>query len=180
MENSRNQTGIRKNESKLAELFLLQLQDIYWAEQRLVKTLPKMAEAAHSNELIEAFNGHLQETKGHVTRLERVFQAIGEEAEATKCHAMVGIIDEGEELIDRTAEGSAQRDAGLIFAGQKAEHYEIATYGGLVQLARTLGYENEARLLEQTLDEEKKADALLTSIATSGVNKWASQEAIEQ
>jgi ferritin-like metal-binding protein YciE len=162
--------------SKLREFFIEQLQDIYWAEQKLVKTLPKMEEAASSDELKQAFNGHLQETKNHVSRVEKVFDLIGEPADAKKCHAMAGIVDEGEEIIDETEENTAQRDVGLIFAGQKAEHYEIATYGGLIQLARTLGYTEAAELLGVTLAEEKKADSKLTQIAENGVNIHAKEE----
>ncbi|MBS1663933.1 MAG: ferritin-like domain-containing protein [Bacteroidetes bacterium] len=171
-------TEINTN-SKLQEFFIEQLQDIYWAEQKLVKTLPKMEEAAHSSELKQAFNGHLQETKNHVSRLEKVFDMMNVPAEAKKCHAIAGIVDEGEEIIDETEENTAQRDVGLIFAGQKAEHYEIATYGGLVQLARTLGYVDAAELLGVTLAEEKKADVLLTRIAESGINVQAKEEVSE-
>src|SRR5260221_13027384 len=162
--------------SKLQEFFIDQLQDIYWAEQKLVKTLPKMEEASNSGQLKQAFNSHLQETKNHVSRLEKVFELIGEPAEAKKCHAIAGIADEGEEIIDETEENTAQRDVGLIFAGQKAEHYEIATYGGLIQLARTLGYAEAAEVLGVTLAEEKKADNKLTQIAESGVNLKAKEE----
>ncbi len=116
--------------SKLQEFFVDQLQDIYWAEQKLVATLPKMEEAATSNELKHAFNSHLQETKNHVSRLEKVFDLIGEPADAKKCHAIAGIVEEGEDIIDETEVNTAQRDVGLIFAGQKVEHYEIATLIG--------------------------------------------------
>jgi len=171
-------TNVVKN-SRLQEFFVDQLQDIYWAEQKLVKTLPKMEEAANSNELKQAFNSHLQETRNHVSRLEKVFDLLGEPAEAKKCHAMVGITDEGEEIIDETEDNTAQRDVGLIFAGQKAEHYEIASYGGLVQLAQTLGYADIAEILGVTLAEEKKADGLLTSIAENGINVQAKEEVNE-
>ena len=162
--------------SKLREFFVDQLQDIYWAEQKLVKTLPKLEEAASSGELKQAFSSHLQETNNHVARLEKVFDLIGEPADSKKCHAIAGIVDEGEEIIDETEENTAQRDVGLIFAGQKAEHYEIATYGGLVQLARTLGYNEAAEVLAVTLAEEKKADSKLTEIAENGINVRAKQE----
>jgi ferritin-like metal-binding protein YciE len=165
--------------SKLQEFFIDQLQDIYWAEQRLVKTLTKMEEASNSNELKQAFNGHMQETRNHVSRLEKVFDMIGEPAEAKKCPAIARIIDEGEEIIDETEDNTAQRDVGLIFAGQKAEHYEIATYGGMVQLARTLGYTDIAEILGVTLAEEKKADSLLTRIAENGINVQAKEEVSE-
>jgi ferritin-like metal-binding protein YciE len=163
-------------DSKLREFFVQQLQDIYWAEKKLVKTLPKLEDAATTQELKDAFSDHHEQTKEHVNRIENVFRMIGEEVVATKCHAMVGIADEGEDIIDDTDAGSAQRDVGLIFAAQKAEHYEIATYGGLAQLARTLGYEDVTNIFEQTLAEEKQADALLTQIAESSVNYQASRE----
>jgi ferritin-like metal-binding protein YciE len=115
----------------------------------------------------------------HVTRLENVFQLMGEEPKALKCPAMAGIVDEGEDIIDETDKGTAQRDVGLIFAAQKAEHYEIATYGGLVTLARTLGMNEAVDLLEQTLDEEKVTDSLLTKIAEEDANVKASTEKIE-
>src|SRR5215469_5973128 len=165
--------------SKLQEFFIDQLQDIYWAEQRLTKALPKLEEAASSVELRQAFNSHLQETRNHVSRVEKVFELIGVPAHAKKCHAISGIVEEGEEIIDETEEHTAQRDVGLIFAGQKAEHYEIATYGGLVTLARTLGLSDAAEILSVTLTEEKKADSLLTRIAESGINVQAKEEVSE-
>lgn len=163
-------------DNKLHQFFLEQLQDIYWAEKKLVKTLPKLEEAATSSELKKAFADHLLETKNHVTRLENVFDLMGEEAKAKKCPAMAGIAEEGEEIIDETDENSAQRDVGLIFAAQKAEHYEIATYGGLTQLAKTMGHTEAANILAQTLQEEKKADDLLTQIAERNANVKANQE----
>jgi len=162
--------------SKLKEFFIDQLGDIYWAEKKLVKTLPKLEEAATTQQLKNAFSNHLRQTEQHVTRLEDVFNMIGEDAKAKKCPALAGIVDEGEEIIDDTDSGSAQRDVGLIFAGQKAEHYEIATYGGLVQLAKTLGYNEAANLMGQTLSEEKEADATLTQIAENNINYKASRE----
>lgn len=163
-------------DSKLREFFVDQLHDIYWAEKKLVKTLPKLEKAATSQELKDAFLNHCEQTKEHVTRLENVFNMIGEEVDSTKCPAMAGIIDEGSDIIDETDDGSAQRDVGLIFAGQKAEHYEIATYGGLCQLAKTLGYHEAANLMGQTLAEEKQADELLTQIAETCANPQASRE----
>ena len=163
-------------DSKLKEFFTDQLEDLYWAEKKLVKTLPKMREAATSAELKEAFGNHLMETQNHVSRLEQVFGIVGEDVDSKKCHAMAGIVDEGEDIIDDTDEGTAQRDVGLIFAGQKAEHYEIATYGGMVTLAKTLGYNDAADILHQTLEEEKQADALLTQIAKNNINYEASTE----
>ncbi|HXB96055.1 MAG TPA: ferritin-like domain-containing protein [Puia sp.] len=162
--------------SKLHEFFVDQLQDIYWAEQKLTGALATLEEAASSAELRQAFNSHRQETKNHVSRVEKVFELIGVPARAKKCPAIAGIVDEGEEIIDETEEHTAQRDVGLIFAGQKAEHYEIATYGGLVTLARTLGYKDAAEILSVTLAEEKKADNLLTRIAENGINVQANEE----
>ena len=162
--------------SKLKEFFIDQLQDIYWAEKKLVKKLHKLSEAATASRLKEALDNHLTQTRIHVDRLERVFGVLGKEAEGTKCPAMSGIVEEGEDIIDETDEGSAQRDVGIIFAAQKAEHYEIATYGGLAQLAKTLGYIEAKDLLGQTLQEERKADELLSQIAESGINYQASRE----
>jgi ferritin-like metal-binding protein YciE len=166
-------------DSKLKEFFVDQLKDIYYAEKKLVKTLPKLEEAATTPELREAFSNHLEQTEEHVNRLEQIFGMINEEVEGKKCHAMNGIVDEGEDIIDDTEEGTAQRDVGLIFAGQKAEHYEIASYGGLISLARTLGLNNAVDVLNQTLTEEKEADQLLTQIAENKVNYQASQETAE-
>jgi len=166
-------------DSKLREFFVDQLKDIYWAEQKLVKTLPKLEDAATTPELKEAFVNHLHQTEEHVSRLEQIFGMVNEEAEAKKCRAMSGIVDEGEHIIDETDEGTSQRDVGLIFAGQKAEHYEIATYGGLISLAKTLGLDGAASMLTRTLDEEKAADQLLTQIAENNVNYRASLEPAE-
>jgi ferritin-like metal-binding protein YciE len=162
--------------SKLKEFFLDQLKDIYWAEQKLVKTLPKLSEAAHSADLAAAFDSHLTETENHVSRLEQVFSLLGEEPKAVECPALKGIAKEGEEIIDETEDNTAQRDVGLIFAGQKAEHYEIATYGSLKQLANDMGQTEIADLLNQTLTEEKAANDKLTELATSGINRAAAQE----
>jgi ferritin-like metal-binding protein YciE len=162
--------------SKLREFFLDQLRDIYWAEKKLVKTLPKLSEAAHSEDLAAAFDSHLTETEEHVSRLEQVFSLLGEEAKAVECPALKGIAEEGEEIIDETEENTAQRDVGLIFAGQKAEHYEIATYGSLLQLAKDMGQSEIADLLAATLAEEKAANDKLTELATSGINREAAQE----
>ncbi|HLZ89220.1 MAG TPA: ferritin-like domain-containing protein [Puia sp.] len=166
----------KNTQSKLREFFIEQLQDIYWAEQKLVKTLPKLANAAHSADLREAFNNHLEETRNHVTRIEQAFRMINEEPDSQECQAIKGIIKEGEDIIDETEDETAQRDVGLIFAGQKAEHYEIATYGGLVQLAKTMGQSDVASLLQQTLMEEKMADQKLTEIAETSSNEAAARE----
>lgn len=177
--NTGTQRAVVSSDSKLHQFFMQQLQDVYWAEKKLVKTLPKMAEAATSNRLKQAFNDHLEQTINHVTRLENVFRLLGEEPKALKAPAMAGIVDEGADIIDETDDGSAQRDVGLIFAAQKAEHYEIATYGGLVQVARTMGHDDCAELLEQTLAEEKVCDNLLTKIAEEDANVKANTEKFE-
>jgi ferritin-like metal-binding protein YciE len=144
----------------------------------LVKTLPKLAKAAIAIELKNAFTEHLEVTKGHVDRLEQVFEILGHKAQAKKCEAMEGITKEGESIIEDTDEGTATRDVGLILAAQKAEHYEIATYGGLAQVARTLGHQDIADILQETLGEEKEADQSLSELAESTVNEQASEELV--
>lgn len=162
--------------SKLKEFFIDQLQDILWAEKKLTTTIEKLRDSATTIRLKESFNDHLKETKQHVERLNDIFALLNEKADEKKCKAMAGIIDEGEDIISETDKGTAQRDVGLIFAAQKAEHYEIATYGGLATLARTLGYNEVSDILEKTLLEEKQADEMLTYIAENGINFAASQE----
>lgn len=161
----------------LTDFFTDQLKDIYWAEKHLVKTLPKMKKAASSDELASAFEDHLEETRQHVVRLEKIFELMGQKSEAKKCDAMEGLTKEGDSIIEETKEGTATRDVGLIFAAQKVEHYEIATYGSLHQLALTLEYNEIADLLDATLNEEKEADKSLTSIAKTQVNYDAMEEA---
>jgi ferritin-like metal-binding protein YciE len=163
-------------ESGLQELFLNELKDIYWAEKHLVKSLPKMQKAATSTDLQEAIEDHLNKTKEHVTRVERVFALLGEKPQAKKCDGMEGLVEEGEGVLEDTEDGSSTRDAGIIIAAQKVEHYEIAAYGGLEQLARTLGRDDVAEILAQTLAEEKEADELLTEIAESKINYEAAEE----
>jgi uncharacterized protein (TIGR02284 family) len=163
-------------DSKLKEFFVNELKDLLWAEKKLVDTLPKMEEAANTVQLKEAFHSHLAQTEQHVSRLEQIFGVLGEDVDTTKCEAMSGIVDEGEDIIGETEEGTAQRDVGLIFAGQKVEHYEIASYGGMVTLAKTLGLDAAVKLLSQTLAEEKAADQLLTQIAETKVNYHAAAE----
>lgn len=169
-------TSESPDHSRLREFFLDELQDIYWAESKLVETLPKMAAAATAEKLKAAFTDHLTVTQKQVTRLEMAFSYLGEEAKGKKCEAMAGIVEEGEDIISETEDGSVTRDVGLILAGQKVEHYEIATYGALRQLAQTLGYREVAGLMQATLTEEKEADSLLTLIAESGVNYSAKTE----
>lgn len=169
----------RTSDSRLKEFFIDELKDIYWAEKHLVKTLPKMKKAATSTELQQAFEDHLETTNTHITRLEQIFEMLGEKAAAKKCDAMAGITEEGDGIISETEKGTATRDVGLIFAGQKVEHYEISTYGGLAQLARTLGLHEISGMLATTLSEEKEADQLLTKIAEDHVNYDAKAEPAE-
>ena len=175
-------TGTKKegfensNTSMLEDFLYEELKDIYWAEKHLTKVLPKMNKAATSEELKTAFSDHLEVTKTHVERLEQVFEMLNKKAQAKKCDAMAGIIEEGKGIIEETEKGTATRDVGLILAAQKVEHYEISTYGGLAQLATTLGLTDVADILRQTLQEEKETDQLLTQIAESNVNYEAAVE----
>lgn len=166
-----------KAEPAVMELFVDCIKDIYWAENHLVKSLPKMQKAATSSELSIAIGEHLEETKTHVTRLEQIFELLGEKPQAKKCDAMEGLSKEGEGIIESTEEGTATRDVGIILASQKVEHYEIATYGGIHQLAITLGLNEVADILAETLAEEKAADQKLTEVAESSVNYTAAEEA---
>ncbi|WDF58115.1 ferritin-like domain-containing protein [Flavobacterium sp. KACC 22758] len=159
----------------LRELFVDSLKDIYWAEKALTKALPKMAKNATSENLITAINDHLSVTEEQVKRLEQVFSLIGEKAAAKKCDAMEGLIKEGESIMEETEAGSV-RDAGIIAASQKIEHYEIATYGTLAAFATTLGEDDAVLLLEKTLAEEKEADTLLTEAAYNTINFDANEE----
>ena len=163
-------------EPALQELFTDSIGDIYWAENQLVKSLPKMIKAATSEKLKKGIEDHLEETKTHVTRLEKVFELLGKDAIAKKCDAMEGLTKEAEGIVEGTEEGTATRDVGIILASQKIEHYEIATYGGLTQLAKTLGHEDIADLLYKTLEEEKAADEKLTEVAENEVNYKAAEE----
>lgn len=160
--------------NSLQDLYLAELKDLYDAESRIVKALPKMAEAAKSPDLRTAFENHLEESRGHVDRLEQIFQKLNEAPKGDKCKGIVGILDEGENMID-TVEDSppAVNDAALIAAAQRVEHYEIAAYGTLRTFARRLGLEDHAALLNQTLQEEGAADKKLTSLAESYINEEA-------
>ena len=175
--------GIVKAKSSAAEglrdLFVDSLKDIYWAEKALTKALPKMAKNATSENLISAINDHLTVTQEQVARLEKVFSLVGEKAVAKKCDAMEGLIKEGEGIMEETEVG-AVRDAGIIAASQKTEHYEIATYGTLVAFATTLGEDDAVLLLEKTLAEEKEADTLLTEAAYNTINFDANEEDQDQ
>ncbi|RZJ70615.1 ferritin-like domain-containing protein [Flavobacterium sp.] len=156
-------------------LFVDGLKDIYWAENALVTALPKMRDNATSPALASAIDDHLAVTVNQVERLEDIFDILGEEAEGKKCEAMTGLIKEGENILEETVPGPV-RDAGIIAAAQKVEHYEIASYGTLVSFAKTLGENEAAELLTQTLAEEKEADTLLSDVATGSVNADAMEE----
>jgi ferritin-like metal-binding protein YciE len=156
----------------MEELFVDELRDLYDAEKQLTKALPKMAEAAQSDKLRAGFEEHLQQTEGHVERLERIFEALGEKATGKKCAAMSGLIKEGGEVASRTEE-NAVRDAGLIAAAQKVEHYEIAGYGSAKAHAALLQNREAVRLLDQTLQEEKTTNEKLNQLAQSGINSQA-------
>lgn len=169
-------TAQKSDETMLKELFLEELKDIYWAEKHLTKALPKMAKAATSQELNNAFQQHLTQTEGQIARVEEVFEILGQPARAKKCEAMEGLVKEAQGLLEELPKGTMVRDAGLIIAAQKVEHYEIAAYGSLVQLAKTMGENEIAEILNQTLEEEKQTDQLLTELAVSGINIAAEGE----
>lgn len=190
MKNSNNksaQNGTQKKENQkgtkvksgaadgLRELFVNELKDIYWAEKALTKAIPKIIKNVSTGELAKALTGHLNVTIEHVARLEIVFSSIGEKAVTKKCEAMEGLIKEAEEIIQETEKGMV-RDAGIILATQKVEHYEIATYGTLCTFAKTLGEDDAASLLHQTLEDEIEADKILTDIAVSFINAEAVNE----
>jgi ferritin-like metal-binding protein YciE len=167
--------ALRQDKVLLLELFIEQLKDVYGAEKQLTEALPKMKEAASSPDLALAFEDHLHVTEDQVKRLEKIFSLLGEEADSKKCKAMAGLIEEGEEVIKNTDAGTATRDVGLIISAQKVEHYEIATYGSLRQLAKSISPEVSA-LLETTLQEEKETDMLLSNLADMMINEDAGKE----
>lgn len=172
----KEETTENVEESALKELFVDELKDIYWAEKHLSKALVKLAKAATSDELRTALETHKTETDNQIARLEQVFELVEEKAVAKKCDAMAGLIEESEGIVEDTEDGTMTRDAGIISAAQKSEHYEIASYGTLRTLANTLGYPEAAKLLDETLAEEKKTDDLLTQLAESLVNVSAKAE----
>jgi ferritin-like metal-binding protein YciE len=156
----------------LEDLYMDMLKDLYSAEKQLVRALPKMAKNAENSELQRAFQDHLKQTEGHVERIERIFSELGGSPRGKKCVGMEGLVEEGNELLQENAEPDVL-DAGLIAAAQKVEHYEIASYGTARTWAQRLGYNDAARLLQQTLDEEGEADKKLTQIAENFVNMEA-------
>jgi ferritin-like metal-binding protein YciE len=172
---STGKTGKMEN-SEFHEFFVDELKDIYWAEKHLAKALPKMKKAATSPELAAAFEKHAEETNQHIATLEQVFGLLDEKAQAKKCDAMEGLLKEADGIIEDTDAGTLIRDAGLILAAQKVEHYEIATYGTLVVFAQNMGHTDVAELLQFTLDNEKATDVALTEIAVSSINEQAAAE----
>jgi ferritin-like metal-binding protein YciE len=169
-------TEDQKKNSELQKFFMDQLKDIYYAEQQLLKALNEMKSACTTEELEDAFEEHQKQTERQVKRLEKVFQLMDEKPEGKKCEAMDGLIKEAKSIISETKEGTMTRDAALIIAAQKVEHYEIATYGGLVALALTLGKNRAAHLLDKTLQEESDIDEKLTDIAEEHINFQAEEE----
>jgi len=169
-------------DNTLRELFIDELRDLYDAENRLVKALPKMAKATNSDELRSGIEHHLEQTKEHVERLKQVFEQLDEKASAKKCAGMVGILQEGEEMLGEDYEG-ALMDAAIISAAQRVEHYEIAAYGCVHSWAQELGEEDAADLLEKTLNEEKETDAKLTELSeqiNASANEGAEEEGEEE
>lgn len=163
-------------DSQFYDLFVHELKDIYWAEKHLAQELPKMGKEATSNKLSEAIEKHTKETENHVSRLEQVFEKIGVKASGEKCEAMAGLLKEAKEILKENEGDDMVKDAGIIIACQKVEHYEIATYGSLVSLSKKMGADECTKLLEETLDEEKKTDASLTKLAESEINEKAKAE----
>lgn len=168
--------GAAKGNTELEKYFVDSLKDIYWAEKHLTKALPKMAKAATTEELKAAIEERFAQTEEHVARLEQVFEIFGQTARGKKCEAMEGLVKEGETVIEETEDGTFTRDVGIIMAAQKVEHYEIATYGGLVTLAKVLGQNDAAKILATTLEEEKQTDLGLTEIAENSINWEAEME----
>ncbi len=158
--------------STMDELFLDEIQDLYDAEKQLTKALPKMAKVASSDDLRQAFEEHLEQTRGHVERLEQVFEALGQSPKGKKCEAMAGLVKEGDDIAAGTEE-TAVRDAGLIAGAQKVEHYEIAGYGSARAHAQMLGHDRIVPLLEMTLEEEKETNEKLTQLAEGMINQEA-------
>ena len=162
----------------LEDAFIDELRDTYDAEKQLVKALPKLAKGATSEELRDAFESHLEETRGQVTRLEQVFAALGEKVRGKHCDGIAGIIEEGASILEEDFDEPTM-DACLIAAGQRAEHYEMAAYGTLVAWAKALGRDEAAELLEQTLEEEKAADKKLSGLAEGGINDEAANSQVD-
>jgi ferritin-like metal-binding protein YciE len=161
--------------TSIEELLVAELKDLYSAEKQITKALPKLVKAATSDELKSAFQSHLEETEGQVERLEQIGEILGTKLTGKTCDGMKGVLGEGSEMVEETDKGTSVRDAGLITAAQRVEHYEMAGYGGVIAYAKLLGMDDVVELLEETLDEEKAADQKLTKLSQS-INKQAQQE----
>ena len=172
--------AMKSDATMLRDLFIDEIKDIYWAEKHLTKALPRMMKGATSEELATAFEDHLAVTENQIGRLEQVFEMLEMPPRAKKCEAMEGLVKEAQSIMEDLPKGTSVRDAGLIISAQKVEHYEIAAYGSLVQLAKTLGEKEIADLLQETLDEEKETDQLLTELAVSSINIEADNESEEE
>jgi ferritin-like metal-binding protein YciE len=176
VERTKPANGTSSEHSQLEKLFHDALKDIYWAEKHLTQELPKMQKVATSQELKDAIDEHTSQTGEHVDRLERVFEIMGKKPQAKKCDAMEGLTKEAHSVVDETEKGSMTRDAGIIMSAQKVEHYEISAYGSLASIATTLGMNEVADILHETLEEEKETDANLSSLAENNINLEAEQE----
>lgn len=166
----------KMEDSEFHSFFVDELKDIYWAEKHLAKALPKLKKASTSPELAAAFEKHTEETQEHVNKLEEVFSLLGEKASAKKCEAMEGLIAEAEGIIEDTEKGTMVRDAALILAAQKVEHYEIATYGTLKVFAENMGHTDVVNILTEVLENEKATDVALTEVAEGFINEQAAEE----
>jgi len=173
---AKGNNAVDMDNSEFHKFFLDELKDIYWAEKHLAKSLPKMQKGATSPKLAKAIEKHTKETEEHIERLEQIFEHLGEKAVGKKCEAMVGLVDEAKGVLEDTEKNSMVRDAGLILAAQKVEHYEIATYGTLVVFAKQMGHKKVADLLSKTLENEKQTDLDLTKIAEGHINEEAARE----
>lgn len=161
--------------TNIEELFLSELKDLYSAEKQITKALPKLVKAATSEDLREAFQSHLEETEGQIERLEQIAEQMGKKLTGKTCEGMKGVLEEGTEVVEETEKGTSVRDAGLITAAQRVEHYEMAGYGGVIAYAKLLGLNDAVALLQETLEEEKAADQKLTKLSQT-INKQAQQE----
>ena len=180
MQKSSSTQKMNADQSMLKTLFIDELSDVYNAERQLTKALPKLEEAATSPDLAMAFADHLQVTQNQIARLEQIFTILGESIERKQCKGMQGLIEEGDSVIEDTEPGTATRDVALIIAAQKVEHYEIAAYGSLRQIAKTIGKAEISKLLEETLREEKETDMLLSNLAEILINIEAKEEVEEE
>lgn len=167
------------DENALKEFLVDELKDIYYAEHEILKGLTKMKDAATSDKLKKAIDLHYNQTETQIVRLEEVFGLFDEKPTKKKCEAIVGLLKEGDDILEDTEEGTMVRDAAIIIASQKVEHYEIATYGSLAELARTIDRDDVAEILESTLTEEKETDVSLTELAVDKINEGAAQEEVE-